>query len=245
VTKRTRLITLGLVTFFLGVVLFFPARVAYQWFAPPAVRISGISGSLWYGSASEAMVNDIYMRELQWRIHPLELVTATLNYAVRTKLATGFVEADVGVRITGTIIISDLSASTVLSNLQSVTGVPGLQGNVSAQFSRIVLKDGLPLAADGIVEVAGLVVPLVQRESIGGFKAEFLTQDSGIAASVEDTDALVDLAASLQLSADRSYRFLGQLSARPDTPAALRQQMQFLGSANARGQHELRFEGTL
>jgi hypothetical protein len=35
------------------------------------------------------------------------------------------------------------------------------------------------------------------------------------------------------------------LTATGDTPAPVRQQLQFLGSANDRGQHELRLEGQL
>jgi len=64
-------------------------------------------------------------------------------------------------------------------------------------------------------------------------------------ASVEGNEAVVDLAGKLQILADGSFSFQGLLSAKPETPAALRQQMQFLGSANERGQHELRWEGQL
>ena len=71
------------------------------------------------------------------------------------------------------------------------------------------------------------------------------TQDAGIVASVEDVDAVLEVAGSLTVSADRSYQFLAQLSANGKTAAPVRQQMQFLGSANDRGQHELRLEGVL
>ena len=60
-----------------------------------------------------------------------------------------------------------------------------------------------------------------------------------------DTDGIIDLAGSLQISPDRSYQFIAQLAAKADTPASVKQQMQFLGSPNERGQHELRLEGQL
>lgn len=64
-------------------------------------------------------------------------------------------------------------------------------------------------------------------------------------ASVEDTDAIVDLAGSLSVSADRTYRFLAQVAPKSTTPEDLREQMRFLGTPNERGQYELRLEGQL
>ena len=64
-------------------------------------------------------------------------------------------------------------------------------------------------------------------------------------ASVEDTDAVVDLAGTLEIRPDRNYQFIGLIAPKATTPARLRQQMQFLGTANERGQYELRLEGAL
>ncbi len=244
-SSRSRLITLGLLTFIVGVVIFFPARVAYRWFAPPVIKVNGISGSVWSGAAYEASAGDFYLRELSWRFRPLDLATGRLGYAVKAKLASGFVEGNIAIGVSGSVLARDLIGAVQLDSLQNVIGVAGLRGNVSVNFAELRIKDGLPVVADGFLEISGLVVPLVQRDSLGGFRAEFFTQDSGVMASVEDTDAIIDLAGSLRISSDRSYRFLAQVSAKPETPAPVRQQMQFLGSANDRGQHELRLEGRL
>ena len=242
---RSRLIKIGVLTFIVGAILFFPARVAYQWFAPPGLSLSGISGSIWNGRAREGDANGVYLRDLKWHIRPLDFATLKLGFAVKTMLASGFIEGDIAFGITGSIVAREISASLPLRTLQAAIGMPGLQGNLSAQFGVLKLEDGLLVTADGVLEVADLIAPLIDRNSIGGYKAEFLTQESGIFASVEDTDGIVDLAGSLQILTDRSYLFIAQLSAKPETPPNLRQQMQFLGSANDRGQHELRIEGQL
>ncbi len=90
-----------------------------------------------------------------------------------------------------------------------------------------------------------ILLPLVSQSPIGGYRAEFFTQEDGVVASVQDTDGIVDLAGSLKLAADGAYEFRGQLAPKPETPPQLRQQLQFLGSANERGQYELRLEGRL
>lgn len=243
--NRSRLITIGVLTFIAGIILFFPARVAYEWFAPPGLSLSGISGSIWRGGAREAIVNDVYLRGLQWEFHPLDLANLRLGYAVRTNLVSGFIEGDIAFGVTGTMLARNISGSLPLSVLQTPTGMAGLQGNLSVQFNELRLNAGLPVAASGVLQVSNLVAPLVDRRSIGGYKAEFHSQESGVFASIEDTDGVVELAGSLQISADRSYQFIALLSAKPETPANVRQQMQFLGSANDRGQRELRLEGQL
>ena len=243
--RRSRLLTAGLITLLLGLLVFFPARVAYRWFAPDVVSLAGIDGSVWSGTAREASAGGVYMRDLAWRFKPLSLFTGKIAYAIEARPSSGFVDANVAVGLTGNVTMNDVKASLPIKALQQALPVPGISGDVNLQFERLQLVDGLPVAADGTVEVANLVAPLVHRASIGGYRAEFFTQEAGVMASVEDTDGVVDLAGSLQISTDRSYQFIAQLAAKSNTPANVRQQMQFLGSANERGQHELRLEGEL
>ena len=96
----------------------------------------------------------------------------------------------------------------------------------------------------GTLDVANLVVPMVSGSSLGGYRAEFFTQNNGVVASVEDTDGVIDLAGSVQLRNDKSYTFLGQVAAKGNTPAQLRNQLRFLPPGNNAGQHELRLEGS-
>ena len=43
------LLLAGVLAMLVALVALFPARVAYHWFAPDAVRVSGIDGSIWQG----------------------------------------------------------------------------------------------------------------------------------------------------------------------------------------------------
>jgi len=99
--------------------------------------------------------------------------------------------------------------------------------------------------ANGTAVVSGLLIPLVSRTPMGGFRAEFFTQVAGIGASVEDTDGVIELAGTLDIANDGNYHFLGLLAAKPATPPQVKEQMRFLGSPNERGQYELRLEGQL
>jgi len=238
-------IAVGALALILGLIIKLPARLAVQWFAPPEVAISDIRGSAWSGSASEASVAGIYVRDVQWEFSPLQLFTGSLGYEVSATPVSGFIESGVSVGLSGALIVSDLKASLPLNLFAEVIGISGLEGNGSFQFDRLKIVDGMAVAADGTIQIADLHVPIAGRDSLGGYKVEFFTQDDGISASVEDTDGVIDLAGSLQVKADRSYEFIAEVIANPQTPEGVRNQLRFLGPANERGQQELRLEGVL
>ncbi len=238
-------LAVGIVALAIAAVAFFPAQTAYRWFAPPGIVLSGISGSIWQGTASEAMVNGAYLRNLKWRAAPLALAKGRFQVDVEARPGAGLLESRISVGATGRVAFTDLQGSLPLETLEKPLGIGGLRGSATLRFDRLALRDGLPVAADGVLTVSDLVLPPVDRASLGGYRAEFFTRDSGITASVEDTDGVVDIAGSFELQADRNYRFLAQLATKPSTPASLRQQLQFLGSPNERGQRELRLEGRL
>ena len=242
---RSRFVIIGVITLLLGLLITFPARVAHHWFTPAGVAISGIQGSIWRGHALEGEMGGIYVRNLNWRMRPWQLFTGELAYSVEADALSGFINGDVAIGIGGSASLRNLTASLSLQSMQTIVGMPGLDGTANLQFERLVFENGVPVAADGTLEVANLIAPLIHRSPVGGFRAEFFTQESGVMASVEDTDAIVDLAGSLSVSADRTYRFLAQVAPKSTTPEDLREQMRFLGTPNERGQYELRLEGQL
>jgi len=241
--RRTRgLILVGILTVMVALAVTFPARVAYQLLSAPFVRMSGIQGTVWNGSAREFATNGVYLRDLSWRIRPLRLLAGKAYYEVSGSPISGFFASNVSIEPGGTLTLTDLSASVPLQMFEAASKVTGLRGNASLQFERLELSAGRATAMDGKINIANLGVPFLSGESLGGYSAEFYTQEGRIVASVEDTDGVVDLAGSLQLNPDKTYAFLGQVVQKPNTPTSLKNQLRYV-PANDRGQHELRLEG--
>lgn len=239
------LVAVGLLTFVAAVVALFPARVAYHWFAPPAVQAGGLGGSIWSGSASEVTAAGLYLRDVNWRLKPLRLFTGKLAARVEAKPSAGFLEADVAAGFGGEVRLSNVNASLPLRDFSAIARMPGLSGNASLQFEELRLRDGLPVTAVGTVAISDLVAPMVDPSPIGGYRAEFFTEDDAVVASVEDVNGVFDLAGSLRVSADRNYQFIGKVAATGSTSEKLKQQLRFLGTPNDRGQHDIRLEGEL
>jgi general secretion pathway protein N len=242
---RKALIATGVLAFVAAFVAMFPARVAYDWFVPPGVQVSGLEGSIWSGSATEASVAGLYLRDLNWRLRPLRLLTGQLAARIEASPSSGFLEGDVAVGFGGDIALANVNASLPLSEFAAVARVPGLAGNASIQFQELEVRDGLPVVAVGTLTVADLVAPMVDASPIGGYRAEFFTDDNAVVASVEDVNGVFDLAGSLTISSDRNYQFVGKVASTDKTSEKLRKQLRFLGSANERGQHDIRLEGQL
>lgn len=242
---RTKLVTVAVVTFIAGLLILFPARVAYHLFSQSGVTLAGIDGTIWSGSASQVDVDGFYLHSLHWRIRPLSLLGGKLAYSIGASPASGFLDGRVAAGITGNITASDIKAALALQAVENLATMPGLRGKLNAQFDRVELEDGMPVAVDGKIELAGLLVPIIDPSPIGGYRVEFFTQESGVMGTVEDTDGVVDVAGTIQIHRDGTYQFRALVAPKPNTPDRLRQQMKFLGTANERGQYEMRLDGKL
>lgn len=237
--------TVGLLTFVTAFLLMFPARVAYNLFAPSTVQLGGLDGSIWSGAAAEASVGGLYLRDLAWRLRPFGLLSGKLAASVEATPSSGFLEADVALGIGGDVTLTNVNGSLPLQAFATIARMPGLSGSASVQFEIFRIRDGLPIVADGTLAVADLVAPMVDASPIGGYRAEFFTEEDAVVASVEDVNGVFDLAGSLTVSADRTYQFIGKIAATDTTSEKLQRQLRFLGTANDRGQHDIRFEGQL
>ncbi len=241
--RRRCLVFGGVATFILGLLVLFPARVAWHWFAPPGAALAGIEGSVWRGSATEATVHGFYLRELRWHWLPASLPAGRIGYALKAVPGTGFLDAEVGIAPAGTVQVEDLRASVPLPQLENAIGVRGLQGTANLDFARVSVEDGVPTVAIGTIEVTGLVVPLVAPTPLGRYRAEFQTQDGTIVAGIQDDGGVVDLTGRLQIGSDRAYEFLGYVAPTGSTPPPLLRQLELLGAPGAEGRYELRFSG--
>ncbi len=243
IRSKRALFILGALVFVIGLIVTFPARVAVGLMPPIGLAISGIEGTVWRGSASEASITGIYLRNIRWEARPLQLFTGRLSYDIEATPVSGFVETGLSIGLDKKLQLSNLTAAVPLDLFANVIGIEGLQGNTSLNFSRVELLDGIAVVADGEMQAANIIVPPISRDSLGAYKAEFRSQNNGIVAALEDTDGVLDLAGSLQIGTDRSYKFLAYAKLTNKTPDSIRRQLQTLPTLNERGQYELRDEG--
>ena len=67
-TRASWLATAGAGAFLVFVIAGVPASVALRWLGPDSLRLSGVSGSLWRGSADSADVGRLRLRDTKWTL---------------------------------------------------------------------------------------------------------------------------------------------------------------------------------
>jgi general secretion pathway protein N len=240
-----RYIYAGLFVFFGGLLVTFPARVAFNWFAPADVHVSGISGSVWNGSAIEAMATGAYIQDISWRFKPGSIFSGALAFEISGKPASGTLDADVAVSFGGTLTFSKVSGGIPLDLIHPAIQQNGISGDVSLNFDEVVIRNGLPVVAIGSITIRNLFAPDLSSSRLGDYKAEFQITDGNITATIADLSGVLDVSGTITLSPQRNYQLIGEVAARPDAPSSIKLQLQYLGSPDERGFRPFRFEGTL
>ena len=240
-----RIVISGLIVFLLVLVVTFPARVAYQWFAPPDIQLSSISGSIWNGSAAEGLAGGAYLRDISWRLQPAKLFSGALAFQTSANPASGSMNADVAMGLSGSLALTDLVGNVPLDLVHNAFQQAGISGDVSLQFSRLVLENGLPVDADGSVTVANFFARDLSASVLGDYRAVFQSGGDVVTGSVEDVSGVLDISGTITINSDRSYSLIGEVAALPGAPPSIEQQLRFLGSPDERGMRPFRFEGQL
>lgn len=243
--NRKRLILAGIATFIIGLIITFPARVAYQWFAPGELKLSGINGSIWRGNAAQGTAGGVYLADINWSFRPLGLLSGKLEYASTSKLASGFFDANIAIGIGGSLTLSDVAGALALDTLAGVLPLTGIEGDISVQFEELIVENGVPVEATGTLNIANLVSRYLSPIRLGDYKAVFHTQEDGILGSVESIRGVLELAGTIKLSRDRTYKFTGKVAATSAAPINIARQLQLLGSPDAQGMRDFRIEGQL
>lgn len=240
-----RYIFAGLLVFLIVLIVGFPARVAYNWFAPPEVKLTGITGSIWKGNAAEALAAGAYVRNIVWTAKPASILTGKFAFDISAEPAAGNIDANVAVGLDGALVITDLTGTLPLDLIHQAFQQEGIRGDVALNFSKLIVRNGLPVDVNGSVTIASLFAPNLSAVKLGDFRADFQTVDDSVTGSVDDLAGVLDVAGVITLNADKSYSLIGNVAARPSAPPSINQQLQFLGSPDERGFREFRFEGSL
>lgn len=240
-----RLVIAGIAVFLLVLLVSFPAQVAYNWFAPQEIQLSGINGSIWNGDAAEGLAGGAYLRNLRWRFRPGALLTGSIAFDASASPGSGILNTQVAARLDGSLSLTGLSGNVPLDVVHQSFQQGGIRGDLILEFENLTIKDGVPVVAIGSVTVADFFAPVLSASQIGDFRADFQSSGEQITGVVQDISGVLDVEGTITLSPDRSYAFVGEVAPTPETPPSILNQLQFLGSADARGRRMFRFEGRL
>lgn len=245
-------IALGIGAYIAFAVATFPAAQAYQWFAPPAVRLAGVSGTVWSGAAEVGDVAGLPLSNLRFRFEALPLLLGRLSGTVEARLPDGFFNTAF-TATTDRIGLRELRAGTSLQSLREFLPIYGTQGQISVTLDTLEIENGWPAVAVGEARIGQLrVAPLLPTSSgqlieLGDYSARFLEQaEPGLTAVLTDLSGPLELEGRARLLPDRSYSLEGRVRARPEASPELVQGIAIMtGEPDAEGKRSFMLTGSL
>ncbi len=229
----------------------FPAATAIRWFAPPDFSASGISGTVWRGTAELASVPGLPMRDLRWSLRSLPLLMLRLAGQFSTRLSDGFVESEFSNTI-GTTRLRQLRSSTSIATLEGLLPVSGTRGQISIDLESLILADQWPTDIVGTIRLSQLEVePFAgagnRMIALGNYELQFAeSNDPVIHAAIRDLSGPLDLTGTLSLYPNREYELAGTLATRAEAQRELVQGLSImLAEPGPDGRREFSFPGSL
>ena len=244
-TGRRKLIIVGAVTFLAALTLNFPARTALNWFAPAEWQISGISGSIWNGRAMSGHMGGIDFSSANWSIKPLALLLGKVAADISVATSAGRIDSSVAAGIGGSVTFENLSGTLSLAAIHPALRASRVDGVVNLEMKKVIVENGTPVFALGTIDVRSLLAGGLCAFSLGDFRAFISTENGEIQGQVENVDAMIEIDGTMSLRPDGSYLFLGTIAATSRAPDSITRNLQYLGSADAQGRRQFRFEGAL
>jgi general secretion pathway protein N len=250
--SRASWIALGVGAYVAFAAAQFPATLASRWFLPDDIRLAGVSGTVWSGSAQLGAVGGVPISELRWTLNATPLLLGRIHASLESRLADGFLNTDAEVS-TQRIRLRELRAGASLQSLRDVLPVYGAEGQTSVMLERMDIEDGWPVALIGEIRIAALrVAPLfatagVDMIELGDYRAIFVEQaQPGLLATLADDGGPLELMGRFTLSPDRAYVLDGLVRARANASPMLEQGLSIMTSEpNESGQRSITLTGTL
>jgi hypothetical protein len=215
-----------------------PASFAWRFVADKAgaLRLDGLSGTVWNGHAASASVFGNTLGALDWNLAALPLLhrvaTARLHLHGGEATGTGTVEhaAD------GTLHVTDARIEMPAGMAAPALDIPMLQllGTLEIDIAQLRTQGAWPTAAQGEIRWRNAAVAGAAQASLGDLQAQFSTApDGSIAGTAHDLGGPLQLDGTFTITA-AGYDVRARLAAR-DGNAQVLDALRFIGQPQGDG----------
>lgn len=245
--KRAWILTfLGVLAFLIFLVATLPARVLLD--RIPNLAATGVSGTLWSGSASSISVQGQPIGALDWTLQPLPLFLGRADLAAELKRADGTAVARCAARLSGRVSCNHVIANLPIEALPLSALPRGWTGRVDANFSELVVEDNWPVAARGTLLANDVTQP--NGTVFGSYRVDFPAATSEpapertLVGAIQDSGGPLEIAGLARFQPDRTYEINAKVAARPEASQSIARALEYLGPADPSGRRDFSMSGT-
>ncbi|HVY80063.1 MAG TPA: type II secretion system protein N [Steroidobacteraceae bacterium] len=236
--KRGIWITLLAVVAFAAILI---ARLPVRWVSgliPKNVTCAELAGTVWDGSCSGLVAQNVRLDGVSWRLRPLALFARKLAGHVELTRGANYVRGDIEAKSGGALIAHNLQADMPLDPSLIPQLPRDLSGTVRANLQSLQIEDGAITAVQGLVEAHDLVqMSAGQRMALGNYALTFPPADAGKepVGRLQSTSGPLKVEGTLRLTREPGFVLEGLVAAGPEASPQLVKELSYLGSPDAQG----------
>ena len=229
----------------LMLILQFPAITAINSINKNNLKVNGVNGTVWKGSASEISSNEIYLRQTRWKIVPSELLKGNLTFDISTYPFNGQLKFNLILDLMNNLSATDIKGNFPNDILEIIAPFLGVSSEIDMNIKSLSLNNKDINQLEGQILLNNLVMKGISNRVLGSYKIDLFERNGEIYGSIDDISGEVDIAAIMSLTLSGKYIIDGAVSEKQNTSNQVRTILSFLGAENENGQRSFRFEGEI
>lgn len=238
-------VLISLFALLLMLILQFPAVTAFNLIDENNLKVNGLNGTVWNGSASEISSNEIYLRQTRWKIVPSELLKGNLTFDISTYPFNGQLKFNLILDFMNNLSATDIKGNFPNNILEIIAPFLGVSSEIAMNIKSLSLNNKDINQLEGQILLNNLVMKGVSNKVLGSYKIDLFERNGEIYGSIDDISGEVDIAATMSLTLSGKYIIDGAVSTKQNTSNQVRTILSFLGTENENGQRSFRFEGEI
>mgnify|MGYP003299299854 CR=1 FL=1 len=238
-------VLVSLFALLLMLILQFPAITAINSINKNNLKVNGVNGTVWKGSASEISSNEIYLRQTKWKIVPSELLKGNLTFDISTYPYNGQLKFNLILDLMNNLSATDIKGNFPNDILEIIAPFLGISSEINMNIKSLSLNNKDINQLEGQILLNNLVMKGISNRVLGSYKIDLFERNGEIYGSIDDISGEVDIAATMSLTLSGKYIIDGAVSAKQNTSNQVRTILSFLGAENENGQRSFRFEGEI
>ena len=238
-------VLVSLFALLLMLILQFPAITAINSINKNNLKVNGVNGTIWKGSASEISSNEIYLRQTKWKIAPSELLKGNLTFDISTYPFNGQLKFNLILDLMNNLSATDIKGNFPNDILEIIAPFLGVSSEIDMNIKSLSLNNKDINQLEGQILLNNLVMKGISNRVLGSYKIDLFERNGEIYGSIDDVSGEVDIAATMSLTLSGKYIIDGAVSEKQNTSNQVRTILSFLGAENENGQRSFRFEGEI
>ncbi len=248
------LILLCLLAFAVTVVWKFPAAGVLPHVNTDPIRLSGVDGTVWRGSAARVVPEqqpELTLTDVKWKMLPQKLLSGTAGVNLIFNVFGGNGRADIAGAPDGDITVTDATLQIPADQLQQYLPLPvaDFAGTVMADVERIEVQNNLLKSTRGTVIWRNAEVMGGLQAKLGQVVLDIVPEPVGDSYShrgtLSNTDGQLEIKGEFELDQAGNYKADIRLKPLPSTPAELNGMLGIVGQRASDGSYRIRNNGNI